>query len=72
MKKRTVTLSKTIKLPIPGVQFSNKVVTATVEFDGENFNMTEAWEEVNHLTKYGQDDDPAWIQNKFDFEKEDK
>lgn len=64
MKQKTVTLSKTIKLPVKDIQFSNRVVSATIEYEGEVDNK-KAWEEVNQLIQMGHEDEDAdWIRGK--------
>jgi hypothetical protein len=62
MNKQTkITLSKTLKLPIEGVQYSNKQLSVTIDYDPQEFNMTEAMEEINQMLTIMKPDDPAWI-----------
>lgn len=49
MKKKEITISKTIKTPIPGVQFSNQVFSATITYEGEQFDLLEAVKELNKV-----------------------
>lgn len=59
---KTITLSKTIKLPIPGITFSNKVVSVTIEYDEKDFKQKTAIDEINELLTQLKDKDPGWIQ----------
>lgn len=69
MKKQTVTLSKTIKLPIPGIQYSNQSVFAEIVFEAKGFDKEKAWQELNELMWLGQREekeekkDPNWIED---------
>ncbi len=64
MKTKTVTLSKTIKLPISGIPYSNRVVSATIEFEGK-VDHKKAWGEINQLITQGQSgEDADWIKEK--------
>ena len=65
METKTITLSKTIKLPIEGIQYSNRVVSAEIEFEPAGFNKKKAWEEINQLIQIGQEgEDADWIKEK--------
>ena len=56
-----LTLSKTIKIPIPGVQFSNQVVSVTEEHEfaktpGDE-DVVKLWGGLNKRLEIGRDDD---------------
>lgn len=72
MKSQKIVLSKTIKIPIPGVQYSNQVVSATIEYEGEGFSVNQAWDEINQLIRQGQDNDPSWLQGGTNESKSEK
>ena len=62
MTKKEITISKTIKTPIPGVQFSNQVYSATITYDGEGFDLDKAVKELDEVLKEVQDKDTdEWI-----------
>ena len=60
--KRT-TVSKTIKLPIEGIQFSNKVVMVEFVYDGQP-TMEAVNDEINQWLGFLKDNDPSWIKAK--------
>ena len=64
MKQLKITLSKTIKVPIEGINYSNKVVSATIEYEPEGFNAIEAVDEINQQLTMLKNEDPGWIDNK--------
>lgn len=61
MKAIKIILSKTLKLPIQGVNYSNRVVSATVEYEANGFTQDKAWDEINQLLEMGKDEDQSWI-----------
>ena len=61
MKQTKIILSKTIKVPIEGINYSNKVVSATIEYEPKGFNTVEAVDEINQQLTILQEDDPSWI-----------
>ena len=61
MQQTKITLSKTIKVPIAGISFSNKVVEATIEYDVKEFNAIKAVEEINQLLTMLKNEDPQWV-----------
>jgi len=56
-----ITLSKTIKIPIPGVQFSNQVVSVTEEHEfaktPTDKDVVKLWGELNKRLEMGRDED---------------
>lgn len=65
MKQTKITLSKTIKVPIKGINYSNKVVSTTIEYDPKEFDALEAVDEINQQLTMLKEEDPGWI-NKVD------
>lgn len=65
-----ISLSKTLKLPIEGIAFSNKQIGVTIEYDA-NVDLDKAIDEINQILTILKEDDPQWIaQKKVDFKKE--
>ena len=62
-KKTKITLTKIIKLPIEGIQYSNKQVDVSIEYDPQGFNLVEASDEINQILTRLREDDPDWIVN---------
>jgi len=67
MKVLEITVSKTMKIPVPGVPYSNQEtscsMTASVE-ENEDYKkvFNEAWEEIKTQVTNGMDADaPAWL-----------
>lgn len=60
-KRKEITISKTIKVPIPGVQFSNKQVEVGVVYEAEGFDIVKAVDEINQMLTIAKESDPSWI-----------
>ena len=60
MIPKQTTVSKTIKLPVEGVQFSNKVVTVEFVYDGQP-TMEAVNDEINQWLGFLKDNDPSWL-----------
>lgn len=63
MKVKEKTLSKTIKIPIPGIQYSNKQVSVTVVYSGD-VDINKATDEINRELTILKDNDPEWVRGK--------
>lgn len=63
-KKKEITISKTVKLPIAGVQFSNKQVSVTIVYEANDFDVNKATDELNQMLTIVEEVDPEWIANK--------
>lgn len=61
--KQKVILSKTLKLPIPDVAFSNKSVGITIEYDGEGFDISQGTDEINRWLETLLEDQPMWMRS---------
>jgi len=61
MKSSKIIISKTVKLPIEGINYSNRVVSVTIEYESEGFSMNMATDEINQYLTMLKDDDPDWI-----------
>ena len=70
MKVQEITVSKTIKIPVPGIQYSNQESSCsmTVSVDeGEDPAKVfgRAWEEIKRQVEAGLDADaPSWLKGK--------
>lgn len=60
MKPTKTTISKTIKLPIPGIQFSNKVIFLEKVFDGE-IDIIKENDKLNQELDILKERDPSFI-----------
>ena len=63
MTKEKITLSKTLKLPIENVAFSNKQVGITIEYDGEGFDIAQGTDEINGWLETLLEDQPMWMRS---------
>lgn len=57
-------VSKIYKLPIEGIQFSNKQIGLTIEYEpvgAEEFDINEANDEVNQMLTIVKEQDPSWL-----------
>ena len=63
MKQLKITVSKTIKVPIEGINYSNKVVSATIEYEPKEFDIIKAVDEINQQLTILKNDDSSWITN---------
>lgn len=61
MKKSKITLSKIVKLPIEGIQFSNQQFGVEIEYEGEGFDIDEAKGEMDKVLEVIKDPDPKWL-----------
>ena len=68
-KIKEVTLSKTVKLPIEGVQFSNKQVSVTITYEANNFDVSKATDELNQMLTIVKEQDPEWLRDRNLFDE---
>ena len=64
MKQTKIVLSKTIKLPIENISFSNQQVSVTIEYDPKDFDLLEAVDDLNQTLNILQENEPSWITQK--------
>ncbi len=61
MNKNKITLSKIVKLPIEGIQFSNQQFGGEIEYDSKEFDVEKAKEEMDGMLNVLKDPDEKWI-----------
>ena len=68
-QKTEITLSKTVKLPIEGVQFSNKQVSVTITYEANDFDVTKATDELNQMLTIVKETDPVWLRDRASYDE---
>lgn len=61
MNKNKITLSKIVKLPIEGIQFSNQQFGVEIEYDGKDFDIEKAKDEMDGILNILKDPDQKWL-----------
>ena len=61
MNKTKVSVSKILKLPIPGIAFSNQQVGVTIDYEGKDFDIEKAEKELSSMVNKLRDPDPDWL-----------
>ena len=64
-KLKEITLSKTVKVPVPGVAFSNQQVSVThvyeIDESTEAFDTVKAGDNLNQDLTIVKENEPSWI-----------
>jgi len=65
MNKSKIVVSKTLKVPIQGISFSNKQPSITIEYEPQEFDIVKASDEINQWLNILLENDPSWMQDKY-------